>query len=59
MLLFEKILREEESIATKVDIYPGQPHGFHSISPGQKASQKWNDDFVKGATWLLAQHKRA
>lgn len=55
-LIFERILREEEDIKTKVDVYPGQPHGFWSIVPQMKASQKFVDDSVKGVEWLLQQH---
>lgn len=54
-LIFERILREEQGIKTKVDVYPGQPHGFWSIVPQMKASQKFVDDSVKGAEWLLQQ----
>ncbi|KAK4543948.1 hypothetical protein LTR36_004722 [Oleoguttula mirabilis] len=54
-LIFERILREEEGIKTKVDVYPGQPHGFWSLAPKMKASQKFVDDSVKGVEWLLQQ----
>lgn len=54
-LIFEKILREEEGIKTKVDMYPGLPHGFWSLAPTLKASKTFVDDSVKGVEWLLAQ----
>ena len=28
-LIFERILREDEGVKTKVDVYAGQPHGTH------------------------------
>ncbi|KAK5134666.1 hypothetical protein LTR08_006181 [Meristemomyces frigidus] len=54
-LVFERILREEEGIKTKLDVYPGQPHGFWSIAPKMKASQKFVDDSIKGMEYLLQQ----
>lgn len=27
-LVYEKVLREEFGVKTKVDVYPGLPHGF-------------------------------
>ncbi|KAK5121102.1 hypothetical protein LTR85_005586 [Meristemomyces frigidus] len=54
-LIFERILREEEGIETKLDVYPGQPHGFWSVAPKMKASQKFVDDSVQGVKWLLQQ----
>lgn len=54
-LLFEEILREEEGIKTKVDVYPGQPHGFWSIVPTMGASQKFVQDSIEGVQWLLEQ----
>ena len=52
-LIFERLMREEEGIKTKVDIYPGLPHGFHSIVPSLKASNKFVGDSVEGVRWLL------
>ncbi|KAK3072891.1 hypothetical protein LTR53_005994 [Teratosphaeriaceae sp. CCFEE 6253] len=54
-LIYERILREDEGIKTKVDMYPGQPHGFWSLAPGMKASAKFVDDSVQGVKWLLQQ----
>lgn len=54
-LVFERIMREEDGIKTKVDVYPGQPHGFWTIAPKLKASQGFVEDSVKGAEWLLQQ----
>ena len=52
-LIFERLMREEEGIKTKVDVYPGLPHGFHSIVPSLKSSNKFVGDSVEGVRWLL------
>lgn len=52
-LIFERILREEHSTPTKIYMYPGQPHGFHSVVPTMKASQKFIEESVEGVGWLL------
>ena len=54
-LIFERLMREEEGIKTKVELYPGQPHGFHSVAPKMKASEKFVEDSVMGVKWLLEQ----
>ncbi|KAK3672781.1 hypothetical protein LTR78_007367 [Recurvomyces mirabilis] len=54
-LIYERILREEQGIKTKVDVYPGLPHGFWSIAPQLKASEKFVEDSLKGVGWLLEQ----
>lgn len=54
-LIYEEILREENGVKTKVDIYPGLPHGFWSYFPEAGFSQKLQADCVEGLTWLLEQ----
>lgn len=54
-LIFERIMREDEGIPTKVYVYPGQPHGFHSVAPSMKASEQFMEDSVEGVGWLLGQ----
>lgn len=54
-LVFERIMREDEGLKTKVDVYPGLPHGFHSVIPTLKASEKYMEDSVNGVKWLLEQ----
>jgi acetyl esterase/lipase len=54
-LIFERIMREDEHIKTKVELYPGQPHGFHSVFPSMKASEKFVKDTLDGVKWLLEQ----
>ena len=55
-LLYEKVLRELNGIATKFDLYSGLPHHFWEFFPQlEKQNQKRLKDTVKGFRWLLAQ----
>jgi len=38
-LLYERLLREQ-GIPTKLDIYPGVPHGFDALLPGLTAAKR-------------------
>lgn len=52
-LLYERLLREECGVRTRLQIYPGLPHAFWAFFPqldaSRKAVQKAND----GLGWLL------
>ncbi|KAJ7688074.1 alpha/beta hydrolase fold-domain-containing protein, partial [Mycena rosella] len=50
-LLYERLLRES-GVKTKLDVYPGVPHGFHGLPLA--ASKKWEADFRAGLGWLLS-----
>jgi acetyl esterase/lipase len=52
-LLYERLLREEHGCKTKLDVYPGLPHGFHSYFPQLKSSQQFVKDAAGGIGWLL------
>ncbi|KAJ7311724.1 Alpha/Beta hydrolase protein [Mycena albidolilacea] len=52
-LLYERLLREQ-GILTRLDIYPGVPHGFSSMLPEMMATKKWNADLREGLKWVLA-----
>lgn len=54
-LIYEKVLREEEGLKTKLDVYPGLPHGFWSVFPTIESSKKFVEESVKGVQWLLEQ----
>ena len=54
-LIYEKMLREESGVTTKVDLYPGLPHGFWSWFPKTRFSQQHGKDAVEGLRWLLNQ----
>lgn len=55
-LIYEKILREEMGTKTKLDMYPGLPHGFWGFFPMLKASTQFREDMVKGMGWLLGRN---
>ena len=52
-LLYEQMLREDYSLKTRLDIYPGQPHIFWSVFSKFKQTQKFRQDLVEGFSWLL------
>ncbi|OLN89769.1 AB hydrolase superfamily protein 6 [Colletotrichum chlorophyti] len=52
-LIYERILREEAGVKTKIDIYPGHPHYFWTNFPRLEMSRKFVEDTVKGVRWLL------
>lgn len=52
-LIYERVLRMEYGIDTKVSIYPGLPHVFWYLYPSHSACQKFHDDTLKGLGWLL------
>lgn len=51
-LIFEKQL-SVSGVRTRLNIYPGLPHGFSFVYPALKKSAQYNDDLVKGFGWLL------
>ncbi|KAF2654663.1 hypothetical protein K491DRAFT_748705 [Lophiostoma macrostomum CBS 122681] len=55
-LIYERILREESNVATKLDLYPGLPHGFWSWWPKASFSQQQHADSLEGFRWLLESH---
>ncbi|KAJ7633623.1 hypothetical protein DFH06DRAFT_1004148 [Mycena polygramma] len=46
-------LSRERGVSTKVDIYPGLPHGFHQSYPQLEAVKTWEADVRAGLRWLL------
>ncbi|KAJ6522235.1 cytochrome P450 [Mycena vulgaris] len=46
-LLYERLLRES-GVKTKLDVYPGVPHGFHISLPQLALSRQWAMDFRVG-----------
>jgi acetyl esterase/lipase len=54
-LIYERVLREEEGFKTKVDVYPGLPHGFWSVFPTIESSKRFIEESVKGVQWLQEQ----
>ena len=52
-LIYERVLREDNGVKTKLDIYPGLPHSFWSWAPDAEFSKGFEDDCVEGMKWLL------
>ncbi|KAJ4117526.1 hypothetical protein NW768_010889 [Fusarium equiseti] len=52
-LIYEQVLREDNEIGTRLDIYPGMPHtfwgSFSHLAQGKKAAV----DLIDGIRWLL------
>ncbi|GAD93960.1 hypothetical protein MYCGRDRAFT_33888 [Paecilomyces variotii No. 5] len=52
-LIYERVLREEGEVVTKLSVYPGVPHSFNSAFPDLEVSRKWNAETIEGVSWLL------
>ncbi|KAG7090661.1 hypothetical protein E1B28_009760 [Marasmius oreades] len=50
--LYEKVLKEA-GVPTKLEVYPGVPHGFHAYLFDIKQAAKFREDFNDGLQWLL------
>lgn len=56
-LIYERALREEAGVATRMDLYGGWPHCFWDAYPELEISRRRAEDYVKGVRWLLGQRK--
>ncbi|KAK2882597.1 hypothetical protein FQN49_000209 [Arthroderma sp. PD_2] len=54
-LIYERILREEAGVKTKIDVYKGLGHYFWTNFPELEMSKTFVEDTVKGMKWLLEQ----
>lgn len=54
-LIYERVLREEAGVATRLDLYPGFGHYFWSNFPLLEMSRTFVEDTVEGMRWLLEQ----
>ena len=52
-LIYEEVLREECGIKTKVDVFPGLPHGFWALFPKAEFSKDHREKSEAGLRWLL------
>ena len=57
-LLYERILREEAAVPTRLDFYPGFGHYFWTNWPALQQSRDFVEDTVKGVGWLLEQGRK-
>lgn len=58
-LVYDRILRSEYGVQTKVDLYHGFGHMFWTNWPELAESHAFIDDTVRGIKWLLDQGKSA
>jgi acetyl esterase/lipase len=56
-LLYEKALREEAGVKTRLDLYPGLPHAFWAVFPHLSSSPAVAVDTLQGVSWLLQEGK--
>jgi acetyl esterase/lipase len=54
-LIYERALREEYGVKTKMDIYPGLPHIFWNYFADLSATKKHYQDTIAGFKWLLSE----
>jgi acetyl esterase/lipase len=54
-LIYEQMLREDYKIKTRMDIFPGLPHGFWSWFPHAGFTKDFEAKSVDGMKWLLQQ----
>ena len=52
-LIYERALREEYRVKTRLDIYPGLPHIFWNYFADLSATKKHAHDTILGFKWLL------
>ncbi|KAJ3580163.1 hypothetical protein NPX13_g395 [Xylaria arbuscula] len=53
-LIYERVLRDH-GVPTKIEVYPGLPHGFAELLPTLKVSGKYRLDTQEAFGWLLKQ----
>lgn len=51
-LLVEQLLKDT-GIDTKIDIYPGLPHGFWTTCPELPVSKDWLQKLMVALSWIL------
>jgi acetyl esterase/lipase len=52
-LIYERVLREEAGVETRMDLYKGMPHSWWSMFPEMEASKRRVEDSVRAVGWLL------
>ena len=57
-LIYERVLREDYGIKTRLDVYKGLGHYFWTNFPELEMSRTFVEDTVKGMRWLLENQKK-
>ncbi|KAF4817593.1 AB hydrolase superfamily protein [Colletotrichum siamense] len=57
-LVYERVLRHEHGLKTKMDMYSGLPHVFWYLYPSHSMCEKFRNDRMLGLGWLLNQGSR-
>ena len=52
-LIYATMLEEDNGIKTRVEVYPGLPHGHWGFFPFLESSKKFRKEQVEGFGWLL------
>lgn len=52
-LVYERTLRLDAGVETKVDVYTGMPHCWWFFYPEHTATKRYHRDIVNGMGWLL------
>lgn len=52
-LIYATMLEEDSGVKTRVEVYPGLPHGHWGFFPYLKGSAKFRKEQVEGFGWLL------
>lgn len=56
-LVFERILRTSYGTPTRLNLYPGMPHGFSGMLPEMETSKQFEKDRMTGCEWLLSRQR--
>ena len=52
-LVYERVLREESGVETRLDLYEGWPHCWWGVWPELEMSRRREREVVDGVGWLL------
>lgn len=52
-IIFERVLRQDYGVKTRLYIYPGLPHGHFGFFPSLNDSAEFRKEQVEGMGWLL------
>ena len=52
-LIYEKVLREDCGVETKLDLYAGWPHCWWNVHPNLAMSLQRTEDSIEAFRWLL------